>query len=192
MNIPTKALILGIAILGVGALALFGRSLQSSSQPQFVPNPTNDKLLTSSGWRASELEKILRDFQAIYNGRLHSTFTTKTTPVSSTQFRISFPNDIEPMLFHFLVNYARYPKDLDLSNRAISIAGSSTLDQYFALPDPSLIGQKALIYVPIDDHEFDLVYVKTEQGQVYEDSFASSKWKLIQNPRLPSGIEVLK
>ena len=192
MNIPTKAWILGIAIVGVGALALFGRSQQSSSRPQFVPNPTNDKFIISSGWEATELEKILRDFQVLYNGRFHANFTIQSTSVNSTQFRITFPNDIEPMLFHFLVNYARYPKDLDLTNRTISIAGRTTLDQNFALPNPSLIGQKALIYVPTDDHEFDLVYVKMEQGQVYEDSFASSKWKLVQNPRLPGGIEALK
>ncbi len=192
MNIPTKALILGIAIVGVGALALLARSLQSSSRPQFVPNPANDKLLISSGWNAAELEKLLRDFQLLYSGRFQPAFTIQSTQVKSTEFRITFPNDIDPILFYFLVNYASYPKDLDLSNRTILIAGRATLDQNFALPNPSLIGQKALIYVPSDDHEFDLVYVKTEQGQVFEDSFASSKWKLVQNPRLPSGIEALK
>ena len=192
MNIPTKAWIIGIVIVGVGTLALFARSFESSSKPQFVPNPTNDKVIISSGWDKIELEKILRDFQNLYNGRLHSTFTIQLTSVNSTQFRITFPNDIEPMLFSFLVNYARYPKGLDLTNRTILIAGKTTLDQSFDPPNPSLIGQKALIYVPTNDHEFDLVYIKTEQGQVYEDSFASSEWKLVQNPRLPGGVEALK
>jgi hypothetical protein len=190
MSMTQKILILAAIIFG--AVALFPKYHLRAHRVEFVPNQANDKLIITKGWNAIELDKILGDFQSMYRERFHASFSIKSSQVEPTLFRIAFPNDIEPVLFHFLVNYARYPKDIDLSNRTILVLGRVTLDHNYALPNATLIGQKAFIYVPADDKDFDLVYVQTEQGAVFEDSFASSSWKPALNPRFPVGIEFLR
>jgi hypothetical protein len=190
MTMTPKILILAAIIFG--ALALFARSQLRAPRVEFVPNQANDKLIITKGWNATELDKILSDFQSMYRERFHASFSIKSSQVEPTLFRITFPNDIEPVLFHFLVNYARYPKDIDLSNRTILVLGRVTLDQNYSLPNATFIGQKAFIYIPADDKKFDLVYVQTEQGVVFEDSFASSSWKPIPHPCFPVGLETLK
>jgi hypothetical protein len=150
------------------------------------------KLIIINGWNKSEVTKILSDFQSMYGGRFHKNFSIQSTEISSNQFHIQFPNDLEPLLFHFIINYAKYPKGLDLSGRSILVLGKATLDNQFNLLEPSLVGQKAMIYVPADDRDFDLVYIRTDHEEFFEDSFASSSWKRVPNPRLPIGIETLK
>jgi hypothetical protein len=192
MNTAVKVVFALIGILVLGGILVAMKSSQDSTQSSFVPNSNNDKRLIVSGLSQQELGKVLSDFQSMYAGRLHRTFSIHLTPISSNQFRIQFPNDIEPMYFHFLINYVRYPKGLDLSARSILVVGRATLDNQFNIPSASLIGQKAMIYIPANDKDFDLVYIQTDHGQTFEDSFASSSWKQVQNPRMPSGIETLK
>jgi hypothetical protein len=42
----------------------------------------------------------------------------------------------------------------------------------------------AYVYVPEDDREFDLVYVKVDSGEVYEESFRNHRWKRVENDRM--------
>jgi hypothetical protein len=85
------------------------------------------------------------------------------------------------------VNYLNYPKDYDLKTRSISVTGHATLTAAFHLPSKSLIGKNAVFYVPSADQDFDLVYIRVD-NETYVNSFAGSRWKKVNNPRLPAGL----
>ncbi len=191
MTTTSKFLIGGAAILAFGVITYFHNSKRGEIQSTFIPNRNNDKQIFVNGWTSDELAKAIRDFRASYTDRLSSDFAISISPIEHQRFRITFPGDLEPSLFHFLVNYLRYPRDLDLSGRTILIVGRCTLDSHFNLPDLSLAGQKASVYVPAQDDQYDLVFVRVDHGAIYEDSFASSTWKPVKNPRVPVGLEAL-
>ena len=48
-------------------------------------------------------------------------------------------------------------------------------------PDPKLIGQEAVFYVPSDDRKYDVVYVQVGE-ETFANSFASSRWKKVADP----------
>jgi len=192
MNTPVKIVLIFLGCIILGGIFLAKIRSQSSPQSTFVPDVHNDKVIIVSGWSQQELERILSEFQSMYAERLHPSFSIHTDQSGPYQFHLHFPGDMEPMIFHFLINYIRYPKDLEPSGRSILVADITTLDRQFNLPSPSLIGQKATIYVPADDQDFDLVFVKTDGGETFKDSFASSTWKLVPSHRMPSGLENLK
>ena len=190
MNTMLKASLVLLALLGVAGWLLFMRKGGQPVQSKFLPSEHNDKVLFTSGWTDVELEKIISKFQMKYKGRLHSTFSIVPTQIQSNTFVFRFPGDIDPEYFRYLVNYVRYPEDIEEAGRSILVAGKTTLNNQFSLPLPSLVGQKAIIYVPTNDTEFDLVYIRTDRGEVYKDSFvAFSSWKIVNDPRLPPGIE---
>ena len=105
--------------------------------------------------------------------------------------RITFPNDIEPHFFCFLINYVQYPKGFNLQSRVILVAGKATIGSAFLPSDHSLIGKRIVFYIPTDDKEYDVVFAQVE-GQVYEYPFSSERWRRVRESRLPVGISDLK
>ena len=182
-------IIVGIAVVIV-ALYSATRSSRSPQASTFTGDPSNDKDIVVAGWTESELRRILADFEKLYPGRLGSTFTVAFRTVGSS-IKLTFPNDIPAEEFGFLVNYIYYPEASDLKGRTIIAAGSSTLSENFRIPDKDYSGRKALFYVPSNDQEYDLVYVRIGD-LTFENSFASTKWKPRSDPRLPPGILSLK
>jgi hypothetical protein len=185
--------------LGAGLLALalatcprgsLGERLAAPKPPTRTAS-MDDKVLIATGWTVQELEAILRAFREMYEERLGPAFSAEIVS-SDGVLRVTFPAGIEPMEFAFLVNYVHYPKGFDLRARHILAAGRVTLTERFNLPDRALVGQKAMVYVPRNDREYDLVYVRTDADATFEDSFASSRWKPVRDPRLPDGIDRLR
>jgi hypothetical protein len=169
-------------MLVLGAVALLSkRSVSESTGPAFTPNSTNDKVLSVRGWSELELNRILRDFDALYEIKV--AHQVEAIANSQNTFRVSFPADISAELFQFLVNYVAYPKGLDLTNRRIGVIGHTTITSDFGPPDPTLLGRQARIYVPRDDRDFDLVYILTSTGKVYQCSFMDMKWREVSDSR---------
>lgn len=155
----------------------------------FVPDPKSDKRIVASGWTDDELKKILEDFAKLYE--LDRSFATRVKSVDSDNVLVSFPNDIPSDVFFFLVNYLNYPERYELSGRQIAVAGKVTLTPTFDLPEPSLAGKAAKVYVPADDQDFDLVYVVLPSGERYEVSFTDHRWKRVEEARMSRAVREL-
>jgi hypothetical protein len=156
----------------------------------FIPDENNGKEVIVRGWTSEELAQILADFEKIYKDDLGKDFAPEVSPNLNGIIHIRFPQDIPGPQFSFLINYIQYPKNFDLKARSILVFGKTVLSADFQVPDPSIIGQDAILYVPSDDHEYDLIYVRVG-NQTFEDSFSADSWKKVTDPRLPPGIEGL-
>lgn len=180
-------------VVGVVALAavlyLIGRSQRRSGSNSFVGSPTNDKEVIVQGWSEIELARILSDFENKYAGQLGSAYSVVLQKRGSAM-RLSFPKDIPEDEFCFLVNYIYYPEGFDLKSRSIVASGRATLSDGFGVPDKALIGRVGIFYVPSNDHEYDLVYVRVGD-RTFENSFASTRWKAVDDPRFPPGLTPL-
>jgi hypothetical protein len=141
---------------------------------------------------SEELAHILADFKKTYKDDpwIWVNFAPEVSPNLNGIIHVRFPQDIPGPLFTFLINYIQYPKDFDLKSRSILAVGRTVLSTDFQVPDQSLIGQEAILYVPSEDQDYNVIYVQVE-NQTFEDSFAADSWKKITDPRLPSGIASL-
>jgi len=166
---------------------LFYRCPSDHIVQPFVANPQNDKILVVYGWSEDELRKIIEEFISLYELPTGVKYLVRR---EGEALQVAFPEDIEPGLFAFLINYARYPKGFDPKGRAILSAGTVTLSSDFGLPSSNLVGRKAVFYVPTNDREHDLLYVRVS-GQTYENSFAGKCWRPITDPRMPPAIAPL-
>jgi hypothetical protein len=83
----------------------------------------------------------------------------------------------------------QYPKNYDLKARSISVVGNATIAQDFHPPSKSLVGQKAIFYIPSNDQDCDLVYVRVGD-ETFENSFAAGRWKKVADSRIPPGVAI--
>lgn len=192
--------IVAFVVIGAGILALLAiaRFNQSSSKAAaqdrtmasaFLPNPANDTSVSVRGWSQSDLLQILCDFRGLYDLSKHSDWTI--TETSHGDLTVAFPSDIQPKLLLFLVNYIQYPKNFDLTHRSIGVVGRVTLTAAFGVPELSLIGKRAIVYVPADDAEYDLVYARVDSRKVYQIPFATLIWVPVNNARIPISVSGL-
>jgi len=157
-----------------------------------APAPANfqlsDELLFVRGWTKPELQKVIADFSHMYSDRLPADFSTAVESGDHGALQVSFPHDIEPRLFCWLINYVQYPKDFDLRSRSIVAAGVATIQADF-LPasGQSQVGKRILLYVPAHDTEHDLVFGRVD-AQSYEYPFSSEQWRRVDDSRLPDAI----
>ena len=157
----------------------------------FVPDAENDKVVLVQGWSDAEIRKILSDFHEQYKSDRLPPFTIEHHKLSETSYRVTFPRDIHPRLFMFLVNYLAYPFDFELMNRSIIIGGKSTLSSDFEGIDPQLVGKKAIFYIPENDQDHTVVYVQTESGVTFENSFSDLNWRKVNDARLSKEVKNL-
>ena len=155
----------------------------------FTPDPNNDKVILVKGWKEDELHKILDDFieEDVSNMPppkidIHKRYTTL--------YSLTFPQDIHPTQFGFLVNYLAYPMNFGPPERSIVVAGKTTLNSDFQVPQ-SLTGKKAIVYLPENDQEYDVIYLQTEDGATFANSFNEGVWRRVRNPRLSSEVKTL-
>lgn len=158
--------------------------------PPFAPDPHNDKTIMVSGWNEEELNKALDDFMpqdpALSPPRIsiHQRF--------ENLYHLTFPEDIPPSGFAALVNYLTYPIDLGSAERTVTVAGKATLNASFAGIPESLTGRNAIFYVPENDEDYDVVYLRTEAGDVFANSFNQKRgWRRVDNPRLSAEVKAL-
>jgi hypothetical protein len=88
------------------------------------------------------------------------------------------------------VNYLQYPEDVDLSTHELAVLGRVTLTADFPLPREDYIGQRARIYVPANDRQYDLVYIALGT-ESFEQSFRQMHWKQVDDGRIPEGVKEL-
>jgi hypothetical protein len=129
------------------------------------------------------------DFADAYYGRLGHNFDYAVCPDDKGSTYVTFPHDIPAAQFSFLVNYLQYPKNYDFKTHSISVVGKAVISPEFRPPSESLVGQKAIFYIPSDDQDCDLVYVRVGD-ETFENSFATRRWKKVADSRIPSSLEI--
>jgi hypothetical protein len=187
-------LFLALATLVAVACSSFragrARSEQASSAA-FVPDPNNDKVIIVKGWNDNQLSEVIGDFIDTYNNDGYPAYTIEPHKQAGNTFRLAFPQDIHPLLFTFLVNYAAYPFDLDLTDRLILVGGKTTLTSLFEGVDPSLVGEKAILYLPENDQDHTVVYLHTADGSTFANSFSELGWRRVNEARLSIEVKQL-
>jgi hypothetical protein len=182
-----------VALVAVACLSFRGggASPESASILNFTPNPQNDKTLLVKGWNEAEIRKIIHDFIETYKNDGYPAYTIEPHKQSENLYRLTFPQDIHPLLFTFLVNYIAYPFDLDYKNRSIIVGGRTTLNAGFEGIDSSFVGKKAVLYIPENDQDYNVVYMQTESGINLLTSFDSLKWRRVNDARLSNEVKNL-
>ncbi|MDI1247878.1 MAG: hypothetical protein PSV13_03255 [Lacunisphaera sp.] len=181
-----------LVIIGIFALRSWlvaGTQHLAEMEKVYKPDPRNWKLIDVAGWKQDEIEKILTDFRGMYQIPESSFLVSK---LGEGQFRLTFPDDVTPPKFLFLVNYIRYPKDLNLQNRRIGVLGRARIGRAFGASDASLEGQEATVYVPANDTEFDNVYVQINSGRTFKIPFTRFIWESVDNARIPEEVVALQ
>ena len=156
----------------------------------FAPDPHNDKAIMVSGWNEEELSKILDDFVA-EDLSVFASFRIDIQKRIENSFALTFPEDIHPAEFASLINYLAYPVNLDPAGRSIIVAGKTTLNSDFDSLPKSFEGKKALLYLPDNDEDYDVVYLQTESGATLAKSFNEGVWRKVKDARLSSTIKSL-
>jgi hypothetical protein len=182
-----------VVLTAVACLSFRGKgvSTESASVPSFTPNPMNDKVILVKGWNETEIQKIISDFTETYKNDGYQPYTIEAHKKEENLVRLSFPKDIHPRLFTFLVNYIAYPFDLDLKNRTLVVGAKTTLSAEFDGLDSSFVGKGAILYIPQDDQDHDVVYMQTDSGMNLANSFTEIKWKRVNDARLSSEVRNL-
>ena len=162
-----------------------------TSIPNFIPNPMNDKVIIVKGWNEIEIQKIISDFTETYKNDGYQPYNIPAQKRGDDLFQLSFPKDIHPRLFTFLVNYITYPFDLDLKNRTIVVGAKTTLSAEFDGIESSFVGKKAILYVPPNDQDHDVVYMQTKSGNSCAISFTEMEWRRVNDARLSSDVSSL-
>ena len=195
----------GTVAVGVAILAFIGAGVQAKAsiianiheraeynKPMKFSSATTtntDVSISVRGWLRPELDHILTDFLNGYD--LRAALVVNVNAVSNDVLVITFPQGIASDKLIFLVNYIQYPKHFNLEKRKIGVVGRVLLTAAFGIPDPTFTGQRATIYIPADDTEYDLVYAKVESKGVYKIQFTDMDWKPVHDARVPTTIEGL-
>lgn len=186
-------LVLALVALVVAACSSFRTGRAKSEQgsvASFVPDPNNDKVIIVRGWDDNELAKVINDFIDTYKNDGYPAYTIEPHKQGEKTLHLTFSTDIHPLLFTFLVNYAAYPFDLDFSHRSIIVAGKTTLTSLFEGVDPSFIGQKAILYLPENDQDHNIVYMHTA-GNTFANSFSELAWRRVSDARMSIEVKQL-
>lgn len=163
--------------------------IQAPHEPATISDPANGEEVVVRGWTNVELTGILTDFADLSDGDLGPHFVYEVHPRDDGSIRITFPHDIPPKQFSFLINYLQYPKNYDLKNRSISVVGKAIVCSKFKPPSKSLIGQTATFYIPSNDQDYDLVYIRVGD-ETFENSFAALHWKRVTDSRIPQDLAI--
>ena len=178
---PVYWIMIGIIIVLILVIGFlwYGKSNFSANVQarNFSQSIDNDKVIIVSGWNEDELKKILDDFQKMYHNQGYPSYAINTTKQNESQYKLTFPNDIHPLLFIFLINYLAYPFNFDLKTHSIVVAGSTTLNADYQGLNQAFIGQKAVFYIPKNDSAHDVVYMVTKQGGSLSLNLTTGDWK---------------
>ena len=138
-------------------------------------------------WKGAELDRILADFRETY-GLPHDQFAVAYQEPEIARIRLNRPLPSYQLLF--LINYMRYPRGFDLTSRAPLPVAVVALNEQFGAK-PSLAGQRAAIYVPANDEEFDEVFLKLDSGATYRIPFTDMAWRPVADGREPRGLDAM-
>ncbi len=195
--IPSEktVLLLPIAVMVLPLVLVLIAKPVKAEDPQtdlapFTPDPNNDKAILIQGWNEDELQRILDDF-VDEDLSAFAAFRIVVEQRLDNSFALHFPEDVHPAEFLSLINYLAYPINFDLAGRSIIVAGMTTLNSDFDGLPKSLAGRKALLYLPENDSDYDVVCLQTELGVTLAKHLNEGGWRQVKDARLASAVESL-
>ena len=183
-------LLLVLVALPVIILAKPVKLDSKSDLAPFTPDPDNDKVIVVKGWNEDELQRILDDFVAEDSSGVAS-YKIEVEKRDEDLYSLTFSQDIHAAVFGFLVNYLAYPTNFALAGRSISVAGKTMLSPDFQGIPESLAENKAIIYVPENDQDYDVIYLLVETGAAFANAFSEGVWREVKDTRLSSEVKML-
>lgn len=161
-----------------------------ANPPPFIPDPNNQKQIVLRGWNEEELARALADFTG--RGSSGRPAQIEVLEFLEHSYRLTFPEDISISNFVALIHYLNYPLDLGAVDREITVAGSVTLNSEFVGIPKSLWETSAIVYVPADDKDFDVVYMSAGTDQAFAFPLnQTAYWRRVTDPRIPDHIRTL-
>jgi len=183
--IPIAVIVLPMALVLMAKPVKAGDP-QADLSP-FNPDPNNDKTILIQGWNEDELRQILDDFVE-EDLSAFAAFRIEIEKRLESSFALTFPEDVHPAEFLSLINYLAYPINFDPAGRSIVVAGKTTLNADFDGLPKSLEGKKALLYLPENDEDHDVVFLQTDSGVVLANSFNERVWRKVNEARMSSAV----
>ena len=175
-------------------LVLLAKPIKAEDPPtdkqSFTPDPDNDKVILLQGWSEDELGRLLGNFVE-EDLSAFAAFRIEITERIENSFALTFPEDVHPAEFLSLINYLAYPLDFDLGGRSVTVAGRTTLNSDFDGLPTSIKGQKAILYLPENDDDYDVIYLQTDSGVTFAKSFNGGAWGRVEDARLPDAVQSL-
>jgi uncharacterized protein (DUF983 family) len=156
----------------------------------FTPDPDNDKVIVVKGWNEDELQRILDDFIEADTSGVAS-YKIEVEKRDEDLHSLTFPQDIHAAVFGFLVNYLAYPTNFALAGHSIIVAGKTMLGPDFQGIPESLAEKKAIIYVPENNQDYDVIYLLVETGATFANAFSEGVWREVRDARLSSEVKML-
>lgn len=190
-----EVFLLPVAVIGLPLVLVLLAKPVKAEDPQtdlspFTPDPNNDKAILIQGWNEDELRMILDDFVE-EDLSAFPAFGIEIQERLENSFALTFPEDIHPTEFASLINYLACPVNFDPAGRSIIVAGKTTLNSDFDGLPKSLEGKKALLYLPDNDEDYDVVYLQTESGATLARSFNEGVWRKVRDARLSNAVRSL-
>jgi hypothetical protein len=186
--IPLAAFVLAVAL--VMAAKPVKTEVPLTDRASFTPNPENDKVILIQGWNEDEISQILNDFLEA-DATAFVAFRIEMEKRLENSFALNFPEDIHPAEFLSLIGYLAYPNNFDTTGRAIIVAGKTTLNSDFDGLVRSLEGTRAVLYIPENDDDHDVLYLRTDSGVTLAKSSHEGAWRKVKDSRLSSAVESL-
>ena len=186
--IPIAMIVLPMALVLIAKPVKAGDP-QADLSP-FTPDPNNDKTILIQGWNEDELRQILEDFVE-EDLSAFAAFRIEIEKRFENSFALTFPEDVHPAEFLSLINYLAYPINFDPAGRSIVVAGKTTLNSDFDGLPKSLEGKKALLYLPENDEDYDVVFLQTDSGVTLVNSLNERVWRKVNDARLSSAVRSL-
>jgi len=128
----------------------------------------NDKLVIVNNATSTEMDSILTSFCNMYNQESYQS-QPRLFQISEKQFAITFPYNTDFVKFCFFVNYVHYPagfkKSFDVTGWTTTKSGQTWITEKSA-------NKSVMLFIPLEDTEYDNVYLTTEDNIGYKLGFA--------------------
>jgi hypothetical protein len=145
-----------------------------------VVEKKNDKLIVVSNVKHDDIKSVLVKFCNIYNKNSYQALP-RLAQINASTFAITFPYDINFTTFCFMVNFMKYPVDVNWDSQVMAWATAKRSDGWVT---DKCIGKKVMLFVADDDREYDNVFLTTRDNIGYKLGFATGKEKqLLDTPK---------
>ena len=131
----------------------------------------NDKIVIIKATQ-KEISEAITEFLKLYNSEEYLALP-RLHVVSDDTYVVTFPYDISFEIFCYFLNFMYYPteseKDLDVYGWATTpVKDDFVLDEY--------ANTKGMFFIPVDDEDYDNVFMTTEDGKGYKIDFGGGKY----------------
>lgn len=150
-------------------------------EPEAEPMPPDAIAVAVGGWERDELERIWAEFAARYELR---DCPASIECASGGVCVMRFPHGLDEYGFCFLINYLHYPVGFDLKRRRLAVIGRMRVPGSAESPAVDRRKGWATLYVPADDRDRDLIFIRTAAGDRFRMSFTDMAWRPTSDARL--------